>query len=435
MTHIIQFRRSRENIVYESPQLSPSGNAFMPTTAFVPLIQHKGLPARAVVSPGETVREGQLIARGTGPESANVHSPIPGIVREFRRIPLPDGSMGEAACIELAGSFGISGRREERNAWKNIGPSEILRILEDRGIVNTFGETVPLAPQLRSALKAERPAIVLRLFDRDPTCGLDESLARHFTREVLEGTAIIARAISAETVCLIDVGKKWRIPDGIDKESIFGKTNVVETWTTGKYPSGNESQVRSQVTARCPELMNRETVYIDPSTAVSAYDSIVRNQPALYRHVLILGPAIGKPAFLKVKIGTSIGDLIEECGGVRTQPSRIIVNGLLTGTAIYDLDTPVTKYTKSFHLMDRESCPDFEVKDCIHCGRCLQVCPVRIDPMRTVTAIRKERVSAGIEESIEKCQGCGCCAIVCPSRIPLHHIIRASSKRNGGKGK
>ena len=104
-------------------------------------------------------------------------------------------------------------------------------------------------------------------------------------------------------------------------------------------------------------------------------------------------------------------------------------------TAIYDLDTPVTKYTKSLHLMDKETCPDYTVRNCIHCGRCLQVCPVSIDPMRIVNSIQRDRLLPAVREAVRDCQNCGCCAIVCPSRIPLHHIIREAAVQLKGEAK
>ena len=175
-------------------------------------------------------------------------------------------------------------------------------------------------------------------------------------------------------------------------------------------------------------------IFIEPVTAYTAYDAVVKNKPMINRFIVITGPAIDNTTVLNVRIGTPIGDIIEECGGFKTDPSRIIVNGLLCGQAVYDLDTPITKYTKSLHIMDNDTCPSYTVRNCIHCGRCLQVCPVSIDPQRIATSIQKEKITPKLLTSISSCQYCGCCAIVCPSRIPLHHIIREAGNRLKGNG-
>jgi electron transport complex protein RnfC len=133
---------------------------------------------------------------------------------------------------------------------------------------------------------------------------------------------------------------------------------------------------------------------------------------------------VARTSILKVRIGTTLAALIQESGGFTSPPSRIITNGLITGTAIQDLSTPITKTTKSVHIMDKESCPDYTVHDCIHCGRCLQVCPVYIDPMELVEVIKNKKIRQKHIRSIESCQHCGCCTMVCPSRIPLHHILK-----------
>ncbi len=433
MTQFVRFSRSSESFSFETPDAVDTGNAFLPSVAIVPFRQHTGVEPRPTVTPGERVREGQLIARGSGIDSCNVHAPIPGIVKRFRTTPLPDGTMGQAAEIALSGSFDILGRKEDRFLWQKIPASEVLKILEEKGIVNTFGIPSPLAAVLRHLRKERATSVVLQLFDPDPTCKVDSALAGVELDGILVGTAILAGALDAKNVFIVHEGPAPAISP--DNGEHFRGIAVRTLQSDGRYPSGLPENLLALVRRQGDSRDDAPVLFVDPVTALAARDAVVRNEPMMTRYVHVSGPSIVTPSLLKARIGTTIGDIIEECGGFSSAPSRIIVNGLVSGTALYDLDTPITKTTKSLHIMDSDTCPDYEVHPCIHCGSCLRVCPVMIDPMKVVTAIRKERFSKGIRESVDSCQSCGCCAIVCPSRIPLHHIIREARTRvpKGGK--
>ena len=244
MTHFIRFKKSTEYIRYDAPELLLSGNAFLPTTALVPLLQHNGIGAKPVVSPGEHVHEGQLIARGFSPESSHIHSPIPGTVEEFKNLPMPDGSVGLSAVINLSGSFDILGRKEARFPWRTVPESELLRVIEDKGIINTFESPLPLAPQLRNAKKKGRPVLVVRLFDNDPTCQLDSFLVTNFLEIILEGCALIAKSVDATSVFLVHTEKKWSGPNEKKIQEIFLKQQVSLLRCSDRYPSGNTGQFK-----------------------------------------------------------------------------------------------------------------------------------------------------------------------------------------------
>lgn len=424
MIRFIRFRRSMESFALAQPQPGTIVNAFLPPVALVPFRQDSANEAIPVVTEGSRVREGQLIARSTKPDMTRIHAPIPGLLRSIRKITADDGSTVSAAEIVLSGSFDILGRKEENFSWKTTGESEILKLIEDKGVVCTFDDAEPLAPILRSAKKQKNPAIVVRLFDLDPTCQLDSFLAANLFNEVIEGAALIARAINTKELYFIH-----NDPVGPDPEELGKMTGSIEPVllkTDNRYPSGN----RKQLTKLLGSAIHTNThVFIDPSTAVCAYDAVVHNKPVLYRYVHISGPAIASSAVMKAKIGTTIGSLIHECGGFTENPSRIVMNGLITGTAVSDLATPITKTTKSIHVLNRDTCPDYQVYDCVHCGRCLQVCPVYLDPMELVDAITYGEISPVQRTLIESCQHCGCCTMVCPSRIPLHHILKDSQEQ------
>jgi electron transport complex protein RnfC len=128
---------------------APVPNAFLPNSAVVVLKQHAGAPSRCVVRRGEYVREGAIIGRAEGELGANVHAPVPGVVREIRRIALPEGGEADAVVIALEGSFNRLGKRGERYIWKSMSRADMLHTLRDRGVVCADASGMPLRPPHR----------------------------------------------------------------------------------------------------------------------------------------------------------------------------------------------------------------------------------------------------------------------------------------------
>ena len=228
-----------ETITVTQPVPDISGNAFLPPVALVPFRQDSHDSAHPVVTEGTRVKEGQLIARGTAPATSRIHAPVPGMIRSFKKISCPDGGTSTAAEILLSGSFDILGRKEENFSWKTSPESEIIRILEDKGVVSTFEEPVPLVELIRDAKKQKKPVILVRLFDLDPTCQLDSILFKEFPDKVVEGAALIAKALNIRSLYFVtdqdlDTGAITRAAEPI--EAVILKTDT-------RYPSGNRKQL------------------------------------------------------------------------------------------------------------------------------------------------------------------------------------------------
>ncbi len=404
-------------------------NAYLPSVALMPLLHHVGESPRLVVREGDRVDEGQLVGIGSG-SSARVHSSVPGIVRDFRHIRMPDGKKQLAVCIELDGSFSLLGKRKETVSWGFLPEPELVRIIEEKGVINTFSSPVPLAVQLRSFRIQHPPAppvLLVRLFDEDPTYDTDGFLSRVYLSHVLEGAAVTARAADVMSIILVHNSKEWSGPDEKELSDIFSHRKVrVLSMYGALYPNGNRRELVNAVNAeekKSPGIFWGDLM-IDAVTAMNVYEAVVHNTPVMEQFVHVSGDGLVRQGMFKVRIGTSIGDLIAECGGFSARPEKIIINGLVLGQAAYDLDTPVTKYTKSLCVFTKSSYKPGVETTCTRCGECAAVCPVGLYPAKLYQIYRTAGNSGALRDQALLCEECAACSCVCPSRIPLFQAAR-----------
>lgn len=420
MTEVIGFKRGKELLEYPKITASIEGNAFLPQKAFIPIqyadIQNTDL----LVSRGDCVREGQLIARSDGAVSANVHASIPGRVYDFVRFKLPNGKSISSVAIRLEGSFDILGKPAANRSWRDIPPAEIVRIIEAAGVLNTGNKrNVSLALDIKAALKKKERTLCINLFDTDPTCSLDSILFETFYEKVVEGMAAIAKALDASSVmCIYKAGT-------LSRER---QENIASACSTSEV---DFIKVPNLYPVTEPFILKavQNSVCIDISTAVYTCDAVSSNTPVTDVYVLISGRAVNESKVLKVKIGTPIGSLIEECGGLFAKPESIVLNGLMTGFIIDNLDTPVSKFLKSVCIFGKETVKVSHIHECINCGLCFNSCPFYLEPKRMVNAIEKNIIDDEVEQFIGLCNGCGCCSACCSARIPLSAIIADAKER------
>jgi electron transport complex protein RnfC len=153
----------------------------------------------------------------------------------------------------------------------------------------------------------------------------------------------------------------------------------------------------------------------------AVYDAVKFKKPILDRYVAVGGSAVVRPQVMKARIGTRIGELIEQCGGFSSRPRRIATGSPLSGAAVADLDEPVVKSCYAICAMAKPQARDNAEWSCISCGECRAVCPVGLDPEAIYKRIKSS--NAQTRSVIDACHGCACCEAVCPSRLPLSEVI------------
>jgi Na+-translocating ferredoxin:NAD+ oxidoreductase subunit C len=408
-------------------------NAPVPSFAVIPLQQHAGVAARCVVQPGELVREGMLIGKADGVSSANVHSSIPGRVAEVRSWSPAGGPPCDAVVIELGGAFEKSGRRQESRSWESLSRIDLLGRIQAAGVVGLGGEQVPT--HLKLALTPGRAVslLVANGVDSEPSLNADSALMREKAREISEGVRI-CRALLNPARIVLALGEE---SEGLAAEyqrtfeALHMSCEILVM--PSRYPRGNEQLILSALDGGKSAAPSRASVVLNVATLNAIYEAVVMDRPLIDRVLTVTGDAVAAPKNLKVRIGTRIGDLFDDCGGFVVEPGRIVMGGPMRGVAVASLDMPVTKGTLGVVAFSRAEAHARTQWPCIRCGACIEACPWDLVPTRLFKLIQRGDSAAAAAEGLSRCTECGCCAYACPSHIPLVDVMRRG-KREQGRG-
>lgn len=406
----------------------PVMTAFLPTDALIPLRQHTGAPARRVVEVGESIREGQLVGKAAGAGSANIHSPIPGTVTGIQRLPDLQGGQVEALAVALEGSFDRLGRKPETFPWKGLSKHQILRTIADKGVVEDDGTGTPLFERLHDP-KGTRASCVLVVscLESDPWNSSGQAILRERGEAVREGIAILQRALSpARTLIAVDdpdspfLARSARTEPG--DEGLPAEAVLLEP----RYPQDLPALLKEALAGKKPP--SEEMIVLTVGTVASVYDAVALNRPQVERYITVTGDAVKTPGILRARIGTSIGELLEECGGFSSAPECIVLNGPFRGSAVADLDFPILKTTKSVVALTSAETRRQRTTACLRCGRCILACPMRLDPSRLFKCIVRRQIAEAVSEGLGACTECGSCAYLCPARLPLVQAFSLARK-------
>ncbi|MGP8319194.1 MAG: RnfABCDGE type electron transport complex subunit C [Methanosarcinaceae archaeon] len=385
----------------------------LPEDVVIPLRQHKGAPCKPLVSVGDTVLAGQQIGEAVGPGSAPVHASVSGTVAAIDDLPHPSGNKVLSIVItvdEQQYSVGF-------NPMENPDQSDIKQIIKDAGVVEIYGtptcevieniDTIILNVTYESSMIAGCVGINL------------------YSQQIYEGLKFLMKASGAKRA-IIAVNKNnkeaFRILSGLNL-----KSNIHVVPLKISYTLNMENLLvfdilgaRNQM-GGTPQDVKVAVCGVNP--AYEVYDAVVNGRPSMLMPVSVYGP-VGSPQSILVPIGTRFKDIFEECGGCIGEPGKIIVNGLYTGIAQYTDEVPVVKQTAGILIQSPSEIRSIQPVPCIHCARCVDVCPVDILPTRVAILADKGKFDECRMMHVMNCVECGLCTVECPSKIPLLQLIK-----------
>ncbi|MDR0322605.1 MAG: SLBB domain-containing protein [Treponema sp.] len=405
-----------------APGKTEAVNAYLPALSVISLGKKKK-SAYPIVSVGEAVREGMLIGRAQGAGSANVHATVPGRILKKISWTDRDGVESDAYVIRMEGAFERLGRKEEVLIWSSLNGYDLQRIISDYGITKMENSETPLSEMISASRLEEKLTLVVRCVFDDPWLVADYALCRDRLHAVIEGAAIVAKACFKVLQIIFAVSHHEKdLGELLLSEAKNFETPASLVLTGCRYPQRNNRELELALRSyEKKEGLNLGSFLIlGPAVLAAAYDAIKHKKPILDRYVAVGGSAVRRPQIMKVRIGTRIGEVIEQCGGFIDPPEKIVIGSPLSGREVLYLDEPVGKSCYAIVAMTKSQVAVHGQQNCINCGECRAVCPVGLDPQ----IIYKRLRSAEIENAeITGCQGCGCCKIVCPSALPLFETI------------
>ena len=412
-------------------------NASVPPVAVVPLRRRGGPPGVCLVHPGDRVGEGDPIGRLSEPDAIPIHSPIPGTVVGAREVLHEDGATGPAVVIELGGDFAQSGRPRPARDWKRLDPAAILAIAEKAGIALEGGS---LAARLAGARTRGPGILVANAVETEPWLAAELRLLADRPAVVAEG-ALIARAVLGCTRIVLAVP-----PDG--EEAAAGVAAAAREAGVAcdvavfadRHPQEEETLLASALLALEPPrrgtALDLGAAMLRPSSLAALRDAVVLGRPCFERVVSLAGAALREPHNLRVRVGTRVGDLVEEAGGLAARPAAVVFGGAMSGHAIADdggwQDVPVSQELSAILFLGRREIARGRERPCLRCGRCADTCPWRLSPVRLYELASSGSIAAAGAEGLHECVECGCCSYVCPSRIPLTAGLHAARLRASG---
>ncbi len=393
----------------------------------LPVQQHIGAPAIALVRPGDKVKRGQMLAKAGGFVSTAMHSPVTGTVKAVELRPHVSGKLTESIVIE-ADPYNNQKLEVEKPVRLELSKAEeIVQLIQNAGIVGMGGAAFPSHVKLKIPEGKKASCVILNGCECEPYLTCDHKLMTGHTDEILRGLELTMGFLGASYAV---IGIEKNKPDAIAamEKRVKKYQNMEVIALEVKYPQGAEKMLidavlKKQVpTGKLP--VDIEVVVQNVATTRAIGLAIDKAEPLIERVVTVTGFGVERPGNYWVPIGTRFVDLLEYCGGLKDATKQVIVGGPMMGNSQKNLDASVTKGTSGI-LVLAESPPgnDLELA-CIRCGRCVEACPMFLNPSRLATLIRAEKTELLQSNNLPSCFECASCSYACPSNIPLVQLMR-----------
>ncbi len=419
------FRRGTHPPANKFTQDNPLSEFKVPDKLYIPLSQHIGAPAKAVVAQGDYVKEGQLLAEAGGFVSAPVFSSVSGTVTKFIKLPTATG--GECECIEIENDFKYE--KQFLPPLENPTKEEILQRVKDAGIVGMGGATFPTHVKLSPSKKVD--TLIINAAECEPYITCDYRLLLEETDTFFKGVALLMKALDVDKAY---IGIEANKPVAIKLLAEKTPENIVIMKLKTKYPQGAEKQLIYSVTRRIVPTgglpMDVGCVVSNVHTAFAVAKAVYDGQPLYMRAMTVSGGGVEIKGNFWVRGGTTYQFIYDQLKGNKPEEitEKVVSGGPMMGFAQANLKTPTNKGASSLLFLTDGEFNESPTTQCINCGKCIKNCPMTLLPKEIEYAVEKKDFAGTLKLGVMNCIECGVCSYSCPAKRPLVQAMRLAKK-------
>lgn len=404
-----------------------------PATVTLPMSQYIGAPAIPVVKVGDRVCVGTKIAEADGKVSASIHAPVSGTVKKIGDFLMSNGKSCQAITIESDGEMTLDPGITPPTV---TSAEELCQAIRESGLVGLGGAGFPTANKLENAIEKKVDTIIINGAECEPYITIDNRTMIDGTDYVVRGVKLIEEYIPGpqEIIFAVESDKPVAIKKLTEAFAGDSKVKIVALPTT--YPQGEESILIYNLTGRIVpdgKLPSDVGCIMFNVTSVAFFAHYLETGiPLVWKTVTVDGSAVGEPKNVTAPIGTSLRDILTFVNADFDNIGKVLYGGPMMGIAAYSLDDPIYKNTGAVIALNKKDAQPKTQYPCIHCGKCVEHCPVGLNPTAFAKAMNTDDKTARTEmlknANVLSCIDCGCCSYVCPSRRPLVETNKLAKK-------
>ena len=411
----------------------------IPEKVVLSMQQHIGVPCTPVVKVGDEVAVGQVIGDSDKFISAPIHATISGKVTAVGDIKLANGIITKGITIESDG---------EMRLYEGIKPpvvtnkKELCDAIRASGVVGLGGAGFPTHVKFNLPDDSKVDTLIINAAECEPYITVDYRECIDNTKYIIKGVELLRDICGFKQIIIAIEDNKPQafreLKEFADSDNDADDTIKLMTLKS-RYPQGAEKMMVLSATGRkvppgkLPSDVGCVVINVASLAFIARY--VETGKPLVSRSITVDGSAIKEPKNLRVPIGTNIQDIIDYCGGFKAEPRKIISGGPMMGIAICDTSAPICKQNNAIlAFADRKDLVKTE-RECIRCGRCVDVCPMSLMPTLIERYARIKDAEKLTDIGVMVCMECGSCAYACPSGRPLVQYMRLAKQvvREGGK--